>query len=454
MNLGLRWDFTTNGVGSGAPLEAVVNPLTDAGFSRRSHVLAQNPNWMNFDPRIGVAWDPFADHKTSVRAGFGVFHEEVEARTYALGYAISPPSAFVLDTPPSGGIPFPQIPGKPFYQTQGISYRGTNRAPYVIQYNLVLQRETFAHAVASLAYVGSHGVHLFSQVNENLPVPCSAAGSPLAPWCPAAASGAPGSPANPFSGQFTNTNFNVLADAVPASTSRYNSLQASLNRQFGSAIQAQVSYTWSKCIDEGSATYPLENSFGVSNPYNRHLDQGPCAFNRTQNLAINAIHSLPFHRNSFVSGWRLAGLVTGSSGLPVNVADGYSQSLDGGWARPNYSGAPGCNPYAIVKRPIAGPAIQYFDPVCYSLEPLGTHGNVARNSIYGPGLFNVDFSVTKRTKLAEKLNSEFRAEIFNSFDRVNFGLPNAAVFTGPTAGQITTLATPPRQIQFSVRLLF
>jgi hypothetical protein len=455
MNLGLRWDFTTNPVGSGAPLEAVVNPLTDSGFTTVRHALAQNPNWTNVDPRIGLAWDPFADHKTSIRAGFGIFHEPVEARTYALGYVQSAPSAFILDEPPTGGIPFPAIPNAvPFYQTQGISYSGTNRAPYVLQYNLTVQREVFAHAVASVGYVGSHGVHLFNQVNENLPIPCSAAKAPLPSWCPAMPSGTPGSAGNPYSGGLTNPRFSVLGDAVPVSTSRYNSLQASLNRQFGAAFQLQASWSWSKCIDDGSATYPLENSYGVSDPNDRQMDRGPCTFSRTQNLVINALYSLPFHRNRLVSGWRLATVISAASGLPVNVADGYDDSLGGGEARPNYSGAAGCHPYEIVNQRVAGPAIQYFNPSCYALEPIGTEGNVGRDSIYGPGLVNVDFSVLKRTKITEKLDSEFRAEIFNLFDRANFGLPNPAVFTGPTAGQITTLATPPRQIQFALRLLF
>ena len=453
LNLGLRWDFTTNPVGSGAPLDAVVNPLTDSGFTVERHVFARNPNWANLDPRLGIAYDPFADHKTSIRAGFGIFHEPVEARTYALGYVASAPSAFILDEPPTGGIRFPQIPNTPFDQTQGISYRA-NRAPYVIQYNVTVQRELFAHAVASLTYAGSHGVHLFSSVNENLPIPCSAARAPLPPWCPAMPSGAPGFAGNPFTGQLTNPNFSDLNDAAPSSTSRYNSLQASLNRQFGAGFQAQAAYSWSKCIDDGSSTYPLENSFGITDPYDRALDRAPCPFNRTQNLVVNALYSLPFHRNRMVSGWRLATLITASSGLPVDVANGYDQSLGGGWARPNYSGAAGCHPYEILNQPIVGPTIQYFNPACYTLEPLGTNGNVGRNSIYGPGLFNVDFSVLKRTKITEKLDSEFRAEIFNLFDRANFGLPNPAVFTGPTAGQIATLATPPRQIQFAVRLFF
>ena len=453
LNLGLRWDFTTNPVGSGAPLEAVVNPLTDSGFTFERHGFAQNPNWANVDPRFGIAYDPFSDHKTSIRAGFGVFHEPVEARTYALGYIASAPSAFILDEPPTGGIRFPEIPNTPFDQTQGISYNA-NHAPYVIQYNLTVQREIFAHAVASLAYIGSHGVHLFTSVNGNLPIPCSAPSAQLPPWCPSMATGTPGSRGNPFTGQLTNPNFSDLSDAVPASTSRYNSLQASLNRQFGAGFQAQASYSWSKCIDDGSSTYPLENSLGTTDPYDRALDRGPCAFNRTQNLVVNALYSLPFRRNKLVSGWRLATLITAASGLPVDVANGYDQSLGGGWARPNYSGAAGCHPYEILNQPIVGPAIQYFNPACYTLEPLGTNGNVGRNSIYGPGLFNVDFSVVKRTKITEKLDTEFRAEIFNLFDRANFGLPNPAVFTGPTAGQTTTLTTPPRQIQFAAKLLF
>ncbi len=454
LNLGLRWGFSTNPVGSGTPLEAPLNPLTDSGYTVTRHALAQNPNWWNLDPRIGLAYDPFADHKTSIRAGFGIFHEPVEARTYALGYDTGPPSGFILDFPPAGGIPFPAIPNTLLNQQLGVSYRRTVHAPYMIQYNLTVQRELFARAVVSLGYVGSRGVHLFSIVNENPPVPCSLARGPLPSWCPATPSGIPGSASNPFTGVLTNPSFGGLLDAAPTSTSRYNSFQASINRQFG-MLQVQASYSWSKCIDIGSASGPQEGSFGVTNPYDQSLDRGPCAFNRSENVAANALYSLPFRRNRFVSGWRLAGLVTGASGLPVNVIDGFNQDLSGlGISRPNYSGAPGCHPYQILNKPIPGPAIQYFNPGCYTLQALGTEGNVGRNSIYGPGLVNIDFSILKRTKINEMLDSEFRAEFFNLLNRANFGQPNANIFAAPTAGQITTLATPPRQIQFVLKLIF
>jgi len=252
----------------------------------------------------------------------------------------------------------------------------------------------------------------------------------------------------------TNPSFGALLDAAPTSTSRYNSFQASVNRHFG-MLQVQASYSWSRCIDIGSASGPQEGSFGVTNPYDQSLDRGPCAFNRSENVSANALYSLPFRGKRFVSGWRLAGLVTGASGLPVNVIDGFNQDLSGlGISRPNYSGAPGCHPYQVLNKPIPGPAIQYFNRGCYTLQALGTEGNVGRNSIYGPGLVNIGFSILKRTKINEMLDSEFRAEFFNLLNRSNFGQPNANIFAAPTAGQITTLATPPRQIQFALKLIF
>jgi hypothetical protein len=166
---------------------------------------------------------------------------------------------------------------------------------------------------------------------------------------------------------------------------------------------------------------------------------------------------LPFHGNRLVSGWQLAQILSASTGLPVNVMDGLDQAFTEGieGPRPDYAtGVAGCNPYHIVNKSIAGPAIQYFDPACYVLEAPGTEGNVGRDSLYGPGLLNLDFSVIKHTKITESLDSEFRAEFFNIINRTNFGQPNPAVFTGPTAGQITTQATNPRQIQFALKLIF
>ncbi|MGA9631079.1 MAG: TonB-dependent receptor [Candidatus Acidiferrales bacterium] len=473
LNLGLRWDFATNAVGAGGvPLEAIPNPLTDTGFILTHHVFATNPNWANLDPRLGIAYDPFADHKTSIRAGFGIFHEQTEARTYGVNYLLSPPSGAVLDFPPTP-IPFPTIPNVPFSQFLGVSYKGTNHAPYVIQYNLNVQREIFSHTVLSVGFVGSQGVHLFSIHDENLPVPCSdhPAVLPAGVTCPATTSGIPGLAGNPFTGLLTNPNFGSLNDATPTSHSSYNSLQVAANRQFTHNFQAQVSYTWSKCLDDGSVTSAGEQgAYGVVDPYDQALDRGPCTFNRTQNLVINGLYSLPFTGNRLVSGWQLSEILSASTGLPVNVMDGFDQADTEGieGPRPNYAtGVPGCSPYQIlnkVSQPAGSlPVVQYFNTACYTVEAQGTEGNLGRDSIYGPRLLNLDFSIIKRTKITEKLNTEFRAEFFNIINHTNFAQPTPGLYLGdfggfvipsPTAGQITALDSNPRQIQFAVKLLF
>ena len=96
LNLGVRYDWASNAVAAGGvPLEGLSNPLTNTAFVPLSNVVASNPNLKNIDPRIGLAWDPFKDHKTSVRAGFGMFHEPLAARTYASAFDLTPPTVYL-----------------------------------------------------------------------------------------------------------------------------------------------------------------------------------------------------------------------------------------------------------------------------------------------------------------------------------------------------------------------
>src|SRR6266481_2697455 len=115
---------------------------------------------------------------------------------------------------------------------------------------------------------------------------------------------------------------------------------------------------------------------------------------------MHCIHYRSGGTDSFQLG--VAGLVTGASGVPVNMIEGFDQDLSGvGIARPNYSGGPSRHPDQILNRPIPGPAIQYFGPGCHTLQALGTEGDVGTDSIYGPSLVNFDFSIMERTKIKE-----------------------------------------------------
>lgn len=474
VNIGLRYDFESNPVCVTEPCNAILNPLSSPVFTQVHHVLRSNPDTLNFDPRIGVAWDPFSDHKTSIRAGFGMFHEPIAARTYLNAYSQNPPSQTVVLAGPPAVTLFPHPaacgpPGSaclnpPFGTVYGLDYR-SDSAPYEMQYNLTVQREVGYGMVASLGYVGAQGVHLYAPRNENTPTLVDALGNPVSPTCT--------SPSCFFKGPVPNPAFAGLDNAAPTSHSTYNGLVASLTRQISRNFQGQVSYTYSRCIDNGSASSGLEQaSAEILDAHNQGFDRGPCLFNVTQALRVNSVYNLPFRGNRLVSGWQLGEILSVTTGFPVNVTNGLLPQVanTGGITsdRPNYSGAAGCHPSQITDTINAQQrTVQWFNPACYAVQPFATLGNVRRNSLIGPNLLDLDFSVIKQTRITEKLNTEFRAEFFNIINRTNLGQPNGAIFSGAggagaaagsfiagNAGLITATSTTSRQIQFALKLIF
>ena len=501
VNLGVRYEFTTNPIcwGAGFSCTNLLNPVTSATFSPIRHVATVNPNGMNFDPRIGIAWDPFGNHRTSVRAGFAIFHEPLAARTYLNAYSENPPSnTVVLPGTPVAGIdlvtplfPDPATSGfaLPYGAVYGYNFRA-NTSPYVMQYNLTIQQDIGHGLIASLGYVGAQGVHLYSQQNYNTPVPTLNYKATLAPRnCVSSSCTFVGPAPNPafvfvpplpFPQAPTTLGLDF---AAPTSHSTYSGLIASLTRQISRNLQGQVSYTWSRSIDNGSASSGLEqSSFEVTDIYNQRYDRGPSTFNVDQALRVNGVYTFPFSGDRLVSGWQVAEILSAAGGFPINILTGLtpteSNTLGLTGDRPNYSGGAGCHPSRVVDQAVRNPAtpgvvefLNWFDPSCYAVEPFGTLGDVSRDSLLGPGLLDLDFSIIKQTRITEKLNSEFRAEFFNILNHTNLGQPNAAVFAGTrgslatpiptastfisgTAGTITSTATTSRQIQFALKLIF
>jgi hypothetical protein len=335
--------------------------------------------------------------------------------------------------------------------------------------------------VATLGYVGSHGVNLFTESDQN-PVPyfTNASGQiQFQPTCgtnTGAAACAPGVSGriNPHLGSFTI--------AENGTNSRYNSLQATLNRRLTHNLQAQVSYTYSGCQSTGDSVLASLNGNGPSvegNPTNRQYDYARCAYNANNVFRLNALYELPFHGNRVVSGWQITGIWSASSGLPFNVTDGIDLTNQLGITttpRPNYNpngaaySANGVSYPACNNNPIVGTATLWFNPTCFTPQAFGTLGNFGREGLYGPGLTSVDMALLKTTKLAERVTLQFRAEVFNIFNHTNLSLPVASVFTGTanptnslfnginyntaTAGQILTPAVPSREIQFGLKLIF
>ena len=458
LNFGLRYEWASNPTTVGEPV-FTINNLTSPTTTQDSFIAVKNPfnnnpNVKNLDPRIGVAWDVFGNHRTSVRAGFGTFHEPVTSRTYAnnnTSYRPNQPLFFLFWT---SGL-FPNLPNDP-HQIIDSPLTGPSRAneqiawyyalpntvdkaPYMMQYNVTLQQELGAGTVLTVGYNGSKGKNLFLWSNSNPPLAFSDQSSDWQEenspnWPGATGDGPRGTLANPFVGLYSNPNFKAVEAVTPTAHSTYNGLQTSLSRQFAKDLVGTVAYTYSKCRDNSSATNSSEQGqWAVYNAYDPDFDWGPCSYNADHVFTANALYKLPFKGSRAVDGWQVGAIVTRYTGLPFNVQNqfgGQYQSATGGATegeRPNL--VPGCDPMSRKRN-------QWYNPECFVYAPYGTLGNSGRNSLNNPDFFNLDFSIVKDTKLTEKVNMQFRAEFFDMLNHPNFYFGSQTYLMG-TAGIVT-----------------
>jgi hypothetical protein len=256
--------------------------------------------------------------------------------------------------------------------------------------------------------------------------------------------------------------------------SSYNALQVDLNRRLNQGLTIRGSYTYSKTLDDGDSLNATTSGGGpalASNPYNLHADWGLASWDVRNAASISGSYSLPFGRGQrflsdttgfvagAVSGWILNSIVTLQDGFPFSPQLSYNPSNNGDTRNPV---RPFANP-AFTGSVILGSPNKWFNPDAF-LAPNnaaangGFYGNVGRDTLIGPGLATWDFSVSKDTRLRERLSLQFRAELFNILNHANFNQPNEVAFTpsgvSPTAGIITSTATTARQVQFALKLLF
>jgi len=455
LNLGMRYEWAANPSEKRNKLTNVVDILSNTSFVSVPKAFQTNPATGNWAPRFGFAYDPFADHKTSIRGGFGMFNDVMYANIYLPGYWLAPPFTSATQRNPTFPLPFgsttaPALPTA----MQGLFY-GTDATPYMMQYNFNIQRDVGAGMVLTAGYVGSRGVHLLVSRDYNPPVPVV---GPNGERVFAQLVGG-----RVTSNARINSNFGFLQQRSPMGNSDYNSLQVSLNRRFADGLQMQASYTYSKSMDYGSAGGGAQNvgaTQGIEDPFDASIDKGRSTYDRTHSFRLSSVYAVPFHGNPFVKDWRLSGIFSAVTGPPFSIFTGFDQAGlgIGNTQRPNlvagYSG-----------NPVLGNPNQWFDPKAFSLPAVGTYGNLGRTTAVGPGLTNLDIALARDfpiRAISEGFTAQFRAEAFNIFNHANFGLPNNSVFVSgtngggslnPTAGQITS-AAPSRQLQFALKLIF
>jgi len=466
LNAGLRYEYRTDYKERNHMESCLINPYTDASFT--PGLLFQNPTLHNFSPRIGFAWDVMGNGKTAVRGGGGILYDIANQGIALLSTWNNLP-------PFTGTSQMTSTPSNPLTLTIPLYFPPESRSrngnqtfewnlkqPKLYTWNLTVEQLLpFSMAVA-VTYAGSRGTQLYSTYEGNYN---------------AAEFTADGQPFWPSDTSTINPYWGSVVTMGSRGDSNYNALQLRVLKRMAKGLQFQTSYTWAKTIDDtqsmatgDSTTTP---SF-MANPYDTRYDRALSALHIAHVLVVNALYEFPSPKvenkilSTLAAGWGMSGILTAQTGTPftIQIATNRSRSGVNGGGRGNSGGIdrPDVNP-AFSGTLILGDPSKYYDPNAFILQPVGTLGNVGRNSVIGPGLTNLDFAVRKNTGLkflGEAGNLEFRVEAFNLFNHPNFAIPNNVVFTGSlanatekplaTAGQITRTATESRQLQISLRI--
>jgi Carboxypeptidase regulatory-like domain len=465
LNLGLRYDFESNPTEIHNAYFNVVGPPFGTGFQNVPNAYASNPSIHNFDPRVGLAWDIFGDHKTSLRAGFGIFHDVFTTYTFSSAYTSNPPYLTQNQFFPAGDPNFPTpflTGGTPLLSQTNGTYYGTHTTPYSLEYTVNLERQLPRNTVLSVGYTGTQGVHLLAFHDFNAPIPTIQNGVMSFVH------------QDPTTGLLVQNprpdpSFGALDMTDTSSHSTYNALLVSLQHRLSSNLVFQASYTYSHCIDSAYTYGGLgfnNGSSAITNPYNWAADRGTCSYDLRHIISGNVVYLLPFKGNRLKEGWQITGIQTWHSGVPFSLIEGDQADLGNNFdsERPNV--VAGCNIYANQS------PNHWYNTACFTPSAYGTIGNLGRNSLLGPGFVETDIGIMKNTKINERLSVQFRAELFNIFNHPNFAVPSSTIFNAgssltnyqatlsSTAAQITSLVgaggltNVARQTQFSLKLLF
>jgi len=417
-------------------------------------------------PRVGIAWAPFGQNRTVIRAGFGTFYSLLDNLSYRLDQ--NAPYNTTLSLKNVGLSSLQITPGAPLPGGGKISPGGVQpdmQTPTVQSWSLKIEQRLDAVTSLGVAYIGSHGYHQILSVDANLPIPT------ICPESPCPASLGAGTIYFPSGAPLANPKLANTTSWFSTGNSSYNALEIDVNRRFQRGLQFRGAYTFGKSLDNGAA---INSSVGsnapgfVMYPPNPGIDWGLSTYDVRHLGVINASYELPVGagkailgntsgwRQKAIGGWILSGIATMQSGFPFTPILGFNPSNDGDSRNPV---RPSWNP-AFNGNVILGGPNKYFDPTAFAIPPNGTYGIVGRDTLIGPGLSELDLSLAKDTSLSERTKLQFRAEFFNILNHANFGSPNPVVFaqgsSAPlsTAGVINSTATTSRQIQFGLKLLW
>jgi hypothetical protein len=493
VNLGLRWEpflpqrlnngavYTfdwarfNSGVRSTVFTKAPLGLLYagDPGFPGKTGV---NNRYDMFAPRVGVAFDPKGDGKTSIRASFGVAYDFPNIQIMSTP-ATAPPFGNALTGIPGplnfsdpwstypGGNPFPApfSSTAPFVQNGAfVAQQADAKATTVYSWNLALQHQFGASWLVSATYLGNQTSHIWVSLQLNpaviVPGPLTGACAATATNCNSTANTNArriASLAKPQEGQYISN----MDQFESGGTASYNGLILHTEKRLSKGVNVNVNYTWSHCIGDvtiGSLVGGAGGTYEDAN--NRRRDRGNCqtgtldgtqALDRRQNLSFSAVFQSPRFENRIArmagTGWTLATAYRILSGAYQTASTGIDFAL---------TGAAGQRPNQILPDPLcANPSPScWINPAAFAQPANGTLGNLGRSNIPGPGYYGADMALSRVFKVREKMNLEVRGEAFNVSNSFRAG----PVTTGRNSsqfGQILT-ALDPRIMQVALKFVF
>ena len=454
VDMGLRWEYwpsSTPHYPSGfSNYNPFNNTLELAGLGNIPNDLGIQSQKKSFAPRLGAAYR--MDEKTVFRGGYGISYLARNTNVYNFPVSqanqLTAANSFVAAGSLAAGLPPPSPVQLP---SNGVIVNPPNQSyvyipkdlpqGYVQSWNVAVQRALPANFSMELAFVGNHGVNVPTSNSINI-------NASLIPG-----SGAAGRPLNKLFGRSADTNEPYNAHSY------YDSLQAKLNRKFANGFMLITSYAFGKAIDFNAST-----AGGNFNNINFRANRGLADWDRRHVFTQNYVYELPFGQGKryaqsgpakwLLGGWQLNGLWTLESGLPLDISiSSASLNAPGNINRPNVNATPQI--FGAI-----GPGQKYFATEAFSAPASNTFGNVGRNVLHGPHIFEIDFSIFRKFRITERISMELRGESFNLSNTPLFDRPNTN-FSDAAFGQVTTArgtqsvqVNENRSLQFSLRLTF
>jgi len=441
----------------------------------------------DFAPRVGLAWDPFKNGDTSIRMGYGIYHDQVLNGTLLQHIGLNPPyqvtctvvGVNIANPVPGGNCTAAAAATAPNIRALQPDWK----TPYMQHWSLDVQRQVFRNTLVTVGYYGSKGTHLIGAWEAN-ELPAGYAISRGATGCAVGASTTPTAPCQVAGVAFlSSANTNILDQirpyrgyrsiniVQPRFNSDYHSLQVFAQHRFSGSSQLNLAYTWSKNLSDNQT----DRSTAPQDSYNIAGDYGRAALDRRHILTTNWVYDLPFFDKGhgwaslLLGGWQFQGIGTYQTGLPLTVTTsnfdpaglGLIPALIAG-SRPTII----CNPNAnaphtqlhwiepVFVTGASGPLNpgRCFDPNPTTAQNVGIPavvGTSPRGIIEGPPTRRVDFVMSKNFNFTENMRLQLRAESFNVFNWTSF----TTVSTNVTAANFgaVTAARDPRTFQFGAK---